>query len=102
MSKHKNIITDYHNFVNVNTPKKERDRLNVGDIYINAAKCEKCGSIIRSKNRHDFVTCKCGDVGVDGGSWYIKRVFKDGAKYSNYIIYFSDTDKENVNAHYLR
>lgn len=24
-------------------------------------------------NRHSFVTCQCGKVGVDGGVYYLKR-----------------------------
>lgn len=39
----------------------------------NIAKCAKCGDIIESKFRHDFVRCKCGAIAVDGGNDYIKR-----------------------------
>lgn len=39
----------------------------------NRAKCKKCGDIIESKYRHDFVTCKCGAISVDGGEDYIRR-----------------------------
>lgn len=42
-------------------------------ILCNKIKCKKCGDIIESKNRHDFVTCKCGSVEVDGGNSYLKR-----------------------------
>ena len=42
-------------------------------ILCNRIKCKKCGDIIESKNRHDFVTCKCGSVTVDGGDSYLKR-----------------------------
>jgi hypothetical protein len=40
----------------------------------NEAKCRKCGDIIWSANRHDFKTCKCGAISVDGGLDYIRRV----------------------------
>ena len=43
----------------------------------NKAKCLKCGDIIESKHRHDFVTCKCGNISVDGGRDYHKRCFKE-------------------------
>ena len=43
---------------------------------INAVKCLKCEEIIESKHRHDFVTCGCGNVSVDGGKDYCRRVFK--------------------------
>jgi len=42
----------------------------------NRAKCLNCGDIIESKDRHDFVTCRCfqniSDTGIflDGGKDY--------------------------------
>lgn len=39
----------------------------------NIAKCKKCGDIIESKSRHDFVECSCGAIFVDGGHDYIRR-----------------------------
>lgn len=39
----------------------------------NIAKCKKCGDIIESKHRHDFVQCSCGAIFVDGGHDYIRR-----------------------------
>ena len=42
-------------------------------IITNKIRCKKCGDIIESKHRHDFVTCKCGAVSVDGGHDYLKR-----------------------------
>jgi hypothetical protein len=42
-------------------------------ILINRVRCKHCNSIIESKTRHDFVTCKCGRVSVDGGKDYFKR-----------------------------
>lgn len=42
-------------------------------IVVNKVRCRKCGDIIESKSVHDFVTCKCGTVSVDGGHDYIKR-----------------------------
>lgn len=29
--------------------------------------CKMCDSTIESKSRHDFVTCKCGNLSIDGG-----------------------------------
>jgi tRNA(Ile2) C34 agmatinyltransferase TiaS len=43
----------------------------------NQATCNKCGDTIESKSRHDFVTCKCGELSVDGGLDYTRRVFVD-------------------------
>ena len=33
----------------------------------NRIKCLKCGDIIESTYRHDFVMCSCGACFVDGG-----------------------------------
>ena len=44
----------------------------------NIAKCLLCGDIIESKYTHDFVTCKCGNLSVDGGQDYWKRSFLHG------------------------
>ncbi len=35
-------------------------------------KCKKCGDIIQSKSVHNFVSCKCGAVAVDGGNDYLR------------------------------
>lgn len=42
-------------------------------IRLNSVKCNKCGDVIVSKHRHDFVWCSCGAVAVDGGDGYLKR-----------------------------
>jgi hypothetical protein len=47
-------------------------------ILRNAAKCRKCGDIIESKHRHDFVTCKCGAISLDGGRSYFRVVWPEG------------------------
>jgi hypothetical protein len=70
-------MTDYQEFTTKNTSKEQRRKLNIGDIWSNQAKCLKCGDIIRSKNRHDYVECKCGAIAVDGGSWYLRRTGKE-------------------------
>ena len=43
-------------------------------IIQNAVTCLACGDFIVSKHRHDFVTCTCGAVSVDGGQAYLRRV----------------------------
>lgn len=42
-------------------------------IIQNEAKCLLCGDIIWSAHRHDFKTCSCGAISVDGGMEYIRR-----------------------------
>ena len=41
-------------------------------ITRNAAQCLKCNDIIESRHRHDWVSCKCGEIFVDGGLSYIR------------------------------
>jgi len=43
----------------------------------NAARCRKCGDVIESKHRHDFVSCKCGAIFTDGGLAYVRRGARD-------------------------
>lgn len=42
-------------------------------IVRNAAECARCGDVIESKYRHDFVSCSCGAIFVDGGTDYLRR-----------------------------
>jgi hypothetical protein len=42
-------------------------------IIQNAVICLGCGDFIVSKHRHDFVTCTCGSISVDGGQDYLRR-----------------------------
>jgi hypothetical protein len=46
-------------------------------LIANKAQCAKCKDIIESVHRHDFVTCKCGSISVDGGLEYLKRSARD-------------------------
>jgi len=46
-------------------------------IKVNSAKCLNCGDILISRSIHDFVTCKCGNLSVDGGNSYLKRSIKE-------------------------
>lgn len=43
-------------------------------IIQNAVTCLSCGDFIFSMHRHDFVTCTCGSISVDGGQEYLRRV----------------------------
>ena len=42
-------------------------------ILVNKAQCLLCKQILISASRHDFNTCKCGNLSVDGGQDYLKR-----------------------------
>lgn len=90
-------VTDYHDFTTIKTPVWKRKRLDVGDLWINGATCNLCGEYIRSRNRHDYVTCRCGNLAVDGGSWYAKRVL-DVDNYSDNIVGFKHPRPTQTNS----
>lgn len=59
-------------------------------LILNAAKCLKCGDVIVSTHRHDFKSCKCGSVSVDGGLDYKRRSFKTPAEFEEHCAYVWD------------
>lgn len=63
-------------------------------IIKNQAQCLICGEIIESTHRHDYVTCKCGNLSVDGGKDYLRRSFKQTDSWSDCSI--TETVKEVV------
>ena len=46
-------------------------------IKVNRIRCRKCGDVITSEYTHDFRTCRCGAVAVDGGKSYLERTAMD-------------------------
>ena len=48
----------------------------------NRAKCNLCQDIIESFHRHDYVTCKCGEISIDGGLHYLRSRAND---YHNFL-----------------
>ena len=46
-------------------------------IVKNQAQCLACNDIVESKSGHDFRTCSCGNLSVDGGKNYLRRAFKE-------------------------
>ena len=55
-------------------------------IIKNQAQCLICGDVIESKNIHNYVTCSCGNLSVDGGTYYLKRGFKKNDSWSDCSI----------------
>lgn len=43
-------------------------------VIRNAARCLGCGVTVESRHRHDFKTCTCGNLSVDGGHAYLRTV----------------------------
>ena len=42
-------------------------------IVKNSARCLRCGDEVVSRHVHDFVSCSCGAIFVDGGNEYLRR-----------------------------
>lgn len=51
-------------------------------ILRNRAKCKLCNSIIESFHPNDYVTCKCGEIAVNGGPGNYKCYAED---YVNFL-----------------
>ena len=49
-------------------------------IISNSVQCLECGEGIWSAHRHDYVTCSCGKISVDGGMDY-PTIQREAAKY---------------------
>lgn len=71
------------------TPDAIRRKYNIGDIFLNQAKCLKCSDVITSSHRHDFVWCSCKSLAVDGGSAYSKRLFNKIGEWEELSIYYA-------------
>lgn len=87
-------IFDYQTICNKDTPISERRKKDIGDIWSNSVQCLKCNDVIRSKNRHHDITCKCGNISIDGGSWYLKRTILDIDTYKELSEPFNKMDNE--------
>lgn len=60
-------------------------------ILQNEIICNHCGDQIYSRHRHDYVTCKCGKVGVDGGMSYLRRTGLMREDYTDVSVAIEDS-----------
>lgn len=66
-------------------------------------KCLNCNEIIKSKYRHDLVSCKCNNCYIDGGQDYLHF---GGNDFNKILIIFDDgteilaSDKEKYKKKY--
>ena len=58
----------------------------------NRAQCAVCKDIIESTYRHDYVTCTCGEISVDGGQDY----FKGSAKHPENFLPLYEEEEQDV------
>lgn len=47
-------------------------------IISNKAMCLLCGDVVESTGTHDFRSCSCGNLSVDGGHSYLRRCYAHG------------------------
>ncbi len=50
-----------------------------------SVQCIDCLDIIQSNYRHDFQTCKCGKISIDGGKDYTRLLFPNGGTVDDFI-----------------
>lgn len=50
----------------------------------NVAKCLECQTVIESTVRHEFVSCACQAIFVDGGPTYNRFGWTEGKRYIRY------------------
>ena len=60
----------------------------------NSIRCKKCDDVIESQHRHDFVSCGCGSVAVDGGLDYQRFLWPGGGKIEDWIEDLSEEDDQ--------
>jgi predicted RNA-binding Zn-ribbon protein involved in translation (DUF1610 family) len=53
-------------------------------ILHNRIRCTSCDTILESTSRHDFKRCECGNVAIDGGREYIRRIGTTWEELSEY------------------
>jgi hypothetical protein len=70
-------------------------------MVLNRVQCNLCGDIITSYTNHDFVTCSCTTVSVDGGLGMARTLFKEKSDYSDLRVY-SDEPFEKVRKYAYR
>lgn len=46
-------------------------------VKVSAIKCPSCGDLVYSRARHDFRSCSCSEVAIDGGFDYTKICFRN-------------------------
>lgn len=58
--------------------------------------CPSCHQLIASLHRHDFQSCRCGAVSIDGGRDYLRVLFKDERPIFRSIVIDADVTQEDA------
>lgn len=70
-------------------------------LICNQAYCKSCQMTIISHHTHDFKSCKCGHLTVDGGNDYTRRLFSSRDTWEDRSIY-SDAPFEVIRENLYR
>lgn len=62
----------------------------------NRAKCKLCQEIIESKHRHDYVTCSCSEISIDGGDSYLRCCARN---WDNFLRVDDDDNELPIEVH---
>jgi hypothetical protein len=65
-------------------------------ILSNQARCLNCGDEPYSAHVHDYKSCKCGDIFVDGGQAYIRQGFMNRDDWMNLSIELDELPSEMI------
>lgn len=73
----------------------------------NRAKCKLCQSIIQSFHTYDYVSCKCGEISIDGGDEVLRVYAKNWENFlriddeGNEIVVKVEEENTNVKPLYI-
>lgn len=70
-------------------------------VIRNSAACSHCGEEIVSSHVHDFVTCSCGGVSVDGGHDYLRRAWNVAYADTSITVEVDMSNAEIVSHHQI-
>jgi hypothetical protein len=73
------------------------DEVDMNPILQNAIQIRETGEIIRSRDRHDFVSSSCGKYYVDGGQDYQRIGYEKMSGFESLTIYINDPLKDRIN-----
>lgn len=67
-------------------------------IISNQGRCKLCGDAPFSAHRHDFKSCECGEICVDGGTAYLRRLAKNFNNFIEMSIAIDDNAFKDITA----
>ena len=70
-------------------------------LVVNRAQCLNCGDVLISKHRHDYVSCCCGSLSLDGGLDYLKRSYINAGDVLELSLY-TDSPWEEIRCNVFR